>query len=313
MMADGIRPILDRMDEIDNRVALMEVGDAPLPAHPREWLSHELADSLGKDAEGQLVRRSARELEACLPEMIEEAVTIHFNQMAGRLQQQIEETHVRTLETFVKNIQVKLVRRVSALEEDMSKHVEAMSDLRESTQRTEDNLSRLIHGVDRLAHELPHRFATAAPPVAVPPSPRRNSRPSKRTRNMILAGLMATALLGLAGWGCWTFFRPTGAAPVTDSDTVSAALEKAASSTEATAATLPAHTEPPAANADSKTKIEAARNYVELKNYPMAEDLYKQVLASEPTNVDALQALASVLYREDKIDEAAAVLDRIRK
>ena len=334
MMADGIRPILDRLDEIDNRVALMEVGDAPLPPHPREWLNYELAGSLGNDAEGQLaaqlIPQSAGELEARLPEIIEEAVTIHFNRMAGRLQQQIEETHVRTLETFVKNIQVKLVRRVSALETDMSKQAEAMGDLRDSTQRTEDNLSRLIHGVDRLAKELPHRLATAAPPLAVPPvaatpafksaTPafKRRFRASRRTRNMMLASLMATALLGLAGWGWWTFFGPAGAAPAPDSDTVSTAIEKATASPDAiagatTTATLPANTEPPAANADSKTKIEAAKNYTDLKNYAMAEDMYKQVLSSQPTNVEALQGLASVLYREDKIDEAAAVLDRIPK
>ena len=75
--------------------------------------------------------------------------------MASKLQQEIEETHVRTLETFVKNIQVKLVQRVSALETDMSKQAEAMNQLREYSQRTEDNLSRLISGVDKLAQELP--------------------------------------------------------------------------------------------------------------------------------------------------------------
>ena len=75
--------------------------------------------------------------------------------MAGRLQQEIEETHVRTLEAFVKNIQVKLVQRVSALEQDMSKQADAMNQLREYSQRTEDNLSRLITGVDKLAQDLP--------------------------------------------------------------------------------------------------------------------------------------------------------------
>jgi DNA-binding NarL/FixJ family response regulator len=322
MMADGIRPILDRMDEIDNRVALMEVGDAPLPAHPREWLSHELADSLEESSGGKLVPLGTRELEARLPEMIEEAVTNRFNQMAGRLQQQIEETHVRTLETFVKNIQVKLVRRVSALEEDMSKQAEAMTDLRQSTQRTEDNLSRLIHGVDKLAQELPQRFATAALPVAAPPSAappsaappsaaaRTKSRSSKRTRNIIFAGLMAMALVGLGVLCWWKFLGPSDRATPTETDAASVAVAAAA---DDSAATRPANVAPPAANAPSKTKLEAAKNYVDLKNYAMGEDLYKQVIASEPANVEALQGLASVLYREDKIEEAAAILDRIPK
>jgi thioredoxin-like negative regulator of GroEL len=123
---------------------------------------------------------------------------------------------------------------------------------------------------------------------------------------------MAAALAVLAGWGWWTFFGPAGAAPVKDSDTISTAIENAANGAE-TAATRPADTKPPALNADSKTKIQAAKNYVDLKNYAMAEDLYKQVLNTDPTNVEALPALASVLYREDKIEEAASVLDRIPK
>ena len=37
----------------------------------------------------------------------------------------------------------------------MSKQAEAMNQLREYSLRTEDNLSRLITGVDKLAQELP--------------------------------------------------------------------------------------------------------------------------------------------------------------
>ena len=44
--------------------------------------------------------------------------------------------------------------------------------------------------------------------------------------------------------------------------------------------------------------------------YPV-KDIYKQVLKTEPNNVDAMKALASVLYREDKIDESAAILDKL--
>lgn len=46
-MADGIRPILDRLDEIEGRVSEMEVGAEPVPPDPRGWLSEQLAESLG--------------------------------------------------------------------------------------------------------------------------------------------------------------------------------------------------------------------------------------------------------------------------
>jgi len=64
---------------------------------------------------------------------------------------------------------------------------------------------------------------------------------------------------------------------------------------------------------DTKTRMQAAQEYVDRKDYAMAEDIYKQVVKTEPNNVEALTWLASVLYREDKIDESAAVMDRIPK
>ena len=69
----------------------------------------------------------------------------------------------------------------------------------------------------------------------------------------------------------------------------------------------------PLADADTKTKLQAAEQYMERKDYAMAEDIYKQVYKAEPTNADVMKALASVLYREDKIEESAAILDKLPK
>ena len=183
MMAEGIRPILDRLDEIEGRVGEMETGEAPVPGNVRGWLNDEIADTFGgprSPGRDVALGRTLNDLEARLPQMIEEAVTSRFHNMATKLQQEIEETHVRTLETFVKNIQVKLVQRVSALETDMAKQAEAMGQLREYSQRTEDNLSRLISGVDKLTQELPKRLATPEPAALLPaetkPARRKTSR-----------------------------------------------------------------------------------------------------------------------------------------
>ena len=90
---------------------------------------------------------------------------------------------------------------------------------------------------------------------------------------------------------------------------------KTASATPSPSSTLaanaPAKPVAPAADADTKTKMQSAEQYAERKDYTTAEDIYKQVLKAEPNNVDALKALASVLYHEDKIDESAAILDKL--
>jgi DNA-binding NarL/FixJ family response regulator/TolA-binding protein len=299
MMADGIRPILDRLDEIEGRVGEMETGDAPVPSNVRNWLSTQIADTFQdrrSPTRDVALGRTASDLEARLPQLIEEAVTARFHNMASKLQQEIEETHVRTLETFVKNIQVKLVQRVSALETDMSKQAEAMNQLREYSQRTEDNLSRLITGVDKLAQELPKRLQAAEPPPPPAFEPKAARRKSSRSFSpkWVWIGI---AVVVAAGLGVTKLLQRT----------------KTADPAPSSAVTTNANAKPvaPAASADTKTKMQAAEQYTERKDYSTAEDIYKQVLKTEPNNVDAMKALASVLYREDKIDESAAILDKL--
>jgi DNA-binding NarL/FixJ family response regulator len=304
LMADGIKPILDRLDEIEGRVGEMETGEAPVPSNVRGWLDTQMADTFQDSRSGPRdvsLARSVGDLEARLPQLIEEAVTNRFHNMASRLQQEIEETHVRTLETFVKNIQVKLVQRVSALETDMSKQAEAMNQLREYSQRTEDNLSRLITGVDKLAQELPKRLAAAsaepaAEPIADIPKPavkRRSSRSSG-----VKWFWIGVVIVAAGGYGVTKLSQRTS--PVSSTST-----------TAAGSATPPPGLSAPPASADTKTKLQSAGQYADRKDYSTAEDIYKQVLKSEPKNVEALKGLASVLYREDKIDESTAILDQI--
>lgn len=315
MMAEGIRPILDRLDEIEGRIGDMETGESAVPNNVRGWLSTQIADTFSGGGTGREVAlgRSLNDIEARLPKLIEDAVTARFQNMAGKLQQEIEETHLRTLETFVKNIQVKLVQRVSALEMDMSKQAEAMKQLREYSQRTEDNLSRLISGVDKLANDLPRRLPPApdeilqeeTKPQARPlraDSRRRSRGLSKNQKVLVFWAILALAITG--GILLWRFSSGFGSTQtqVTPSTGTSAARGTGAASVAK-----------PAQSADTKTKLDAADQAVERKEYSTAEEIYKDVLRTEPNNVDAMKALASVLYREDKIEESAAILEKLPK
>jgi len=306
---EGIGALLDRLDELEGRVMEMEAGEEPLPAAPREWLSRELADSLGdsrhpepRGGRGGKSQISAREMEARLPQMIEEAVTRRFQSMAGKLQEEIEEQHVRTLETFVKNIQTKLVQRVSVLEQNMSHQAEAMQQLREYNQRTEDNLGRLLSGVDKLATELPKRLAAAQAEAAAEPSqsapaeaPRETKKEKEKEKKAPrgpvsnLGPKIFWAVMGVAivAGGAYEFhFKAPDDADAVVTTSPDAARPKAAK------------VAPPSAGADTKTKMDAARQYADRKEYQTAEDIYKQVGQTEPNNEEAIKALASVEYRE---------------
>ena len=333
-MADGIRPILDRLDEIEERVMEMETGDEPLPPDPRGWLSAQLNDTLtGSRATPERAggRVNYRDVEARLPELIEEAVTKRFQSMAGKLQEEIEEQHVRTLETFVKNIQVKLVQRVSVLEQNMQHQADAMLELREYNQRTENNLSRLISGVDKLAHELPKRLLAAQKQEADgPPEPpvkggvteagtrdagqkeKRGGKPSGFRKHLAPIAFWVLVLAGITAAIVFGIRSKNDDASTTKTPAIGKEIQTANANAAAAAAKPPVQT-PVVPGTDTKTKLDAAKQYMERKEYATAEDIYKQVVQAEPHNVDALTGLASVLYREDKIEESAAVLDRIPK
>lgn len=333
-MADGIRPILDRLDEIEERVIEMESGDEPVPPDPRGWLSAQLSDTLtgSKMAPERSVGRvNYRDVEARLPDLIEEAVTKRFQSMAGKLQEEIEEQHVRTLETFVKNIQVKLVQRVSVLEHNMQYQADAMLQLREYNQRTEDNLSRLISGVDKLAQELPKRLAAAPPPEALsaPESPAESivkgaisgETSIKQKRGAKAAGFGKKKLLPVVFWilvlaGITIAVVYSIRSSADDSPTAKVPAIGKELEGGNTSAASPTPKQTPAvvvAGTDTRTRLDAAKQYMERKEYASAEDIYKRIVQDEPHNVDALTGLASVLYREDKFEESAEVVDRIPK
>ena len=317
-MADGIRPILDRLDDIENRVIDMEEGSQPVPADPRGWLNQELARTVDESRFSS--ERPGRGGTRDVNRMIEEAVSRRFQSMASKLQEQIEEQHVRTIETFVKNIQTKLVQRVSVLEQNVSEQARAMHQLREYNQRTEENLNRLISGVDKLAHELPKRLAAASAASATevpatrlleaPAGARRETDREKPnsgnglTKNVGLKAFWGVVLLAVVGWGGFALYsRHAASAPAPTGKSVASTAGAPAQKTLAK----------PASSADAKTKIEAAKQYADRKEYATAEDIYKQVLQGDPNNADVIKALASVLYREDKLDESAAMLDRLPK
>ena len=173
-----------------------------------------------------------------------------------------------------------------------------MSQLREYSQRTEDSLSRLITGMDKLAQELPKRLAA---PDAPPRAARRKSF-SPRVFGIAVAAIVIIVVAVLQAPKLLAGSK-SAASPSTVN--VSAPVGSPADTS------APAKLVAPPAGADTKTKLQAAGEYTERKDYSMAEDIYKQVLKAEPNNVDALKALASVLYREDKIEESAAILDKL--
>jgi len=156
----GAVPVFDRLAELEKRVLAMDKhteSRMPLISPPEAGENH-IAPLGNVPAVRMTALKTLDDFEARLPQLIENEVTARFQQMTATLQREVEETNIRAIENFVKNVQSKLVQRISLLEANMNKQAQTMIELRECSRRTEDNLIRLISGVERLARELPARM-----------------------------------------------------------------------------------------------------------------------------------------------------------
>ncbi len=55
-------------------------------------------------------------------------------------------------------------------------------------------------------------------------------------------------------------------------------------------------------------QMQMAAQFAAEKNYAKAESTYRLILKAEPNNRDAIKELASVLFRQQRYEEAAVVL-----
>ena len=62
---------------------------------------------------------------------------------------------------------------------------------------------------------------------------------------------------------------------------------------------------------DQSELLDQARAFAQKKDYAKAEDIYRSIIKTDPGNAEVKRLLASVLFRQDKIDESAKVLNSI--
>jgi cytochrome c-type biogenesis protein CcmH/NrfG len=63
--------------------------------------------------------------------------------------------------------------------------------------------------------------------------------------------------------------------------------------------------------ADQSELLDQARALMQKREYAKAEDIYRAILKSDPSNSEVKHLLASVLFRQEKIDESVKVLNSI--
>ena len=169
-------PIADQMETLGNRIGNVETllkdpGPLLIPT------VHELEERIhSRDSEVEQVRAAIQvasekqdarindlgsavnNLEAKIPELIDQSFKPKFDELQERVQREMHETASQTLEVFADRIQARVVEKITSIEGDLTRQSEAINDLRDYSLKTDQNLQRLLAGVENLADKINRKF-----------------------------------------------------------------------------------------------------------------------------------------------------------
>jgi uncharacterized coiled-coil protein SlyX len=281
-------------------------------------------------------------LKAQLPEMVEENISARLLEIEERFHSDLKDAHDRSIDAFLQGLNARVGQRISDLETGMAMQIDAMAQLHEYHVKTGRNVQRLLHGLDRLTAELSRLAGLAGAPVGrritaalqqaaagpdpfeprpmqqqeVPPqlqpharrprgsvpqesAPREDDeheapRPHRHRRpaGMPISAKVVIALVflgGPIGIGYYLYTHPF----------------------ESSGFTLNSNRKPglaPAPLTGVAAQLKTASDFAAEKNYSEAEALYRTILKSETNNRDAIKGLADVLFKQQRYEEAAAIL-----
>src|SRR6266850_2704051 len=184
-------PLLARLKNVESRIVEMEstehvppVASAPAPAIFAEKifaektlaafesrLAAQLTDVEQLRVEIRQVDERLGELDVQLPVLIQSTVDVRFREVEQNLQREFEEAQNRSMAAFVDTLQTKVVERISTLETNLAEQSQVIGKLRDSSVRSDENLQKMLAGIERLVDQSKAPQPPPAPTVSPPPSP----------------------------------------------------------------------------------------------------------------------------------------------
>ena len=186
-------PVLDRIEGVENRIVSVESAHAALAAMTeagpmviptvQELEARVQAHGTEVEALRAAIQRATEKhdariddlgyavstLESKIPTLIDQGMKPRFEELHDRVQREMQETASQTLEIFADRIQARVVEKITSIEGDLTRQSEAINDLRDYSLKTDQNLQRLLAGVENLADKINRKFE--APVEAPRPAP----------------------------------------------------------------------------------------------------------------------------------------------
>src|SRR5712692_3550277 len=180
-----IDPLLSRLKSVENRIIQIETTartaqhsaphvESVTPAPVAQSLAAFETKLATQVSEVDRLRNQVRsvdqrlnELDSHLPVIVQSTVDVRFHEVETRLQQEFEQAQSRSMEAFVSTLQDKVVDRISTLEVNLAEQSHAIGSLRDASLKTDENLQKMLLGIDRLVEQT----RTPAPPPPLAPAP----------------------------------------------------------------------------------------------------------------------------------------------
>ena len=186
-------PLLSRLKNVESRISEislesskhveMPVSSQPLPSEVlgqtlvafEARLASQLNDVEQVREDIRRVDERLADLDSQLPVLVQSTVDVRFQAIERKLQQDFEEAQTRSMAAFVDTLQSKVVDRISTLETNLAEQSQAIGKLRDSSQRSDENLQKMLVGIERLVDQTkapppaPAPVSVASPPPVMPP------------------------------------------------------------------------------------------------------------------------------------------------
>ena len=180
-----IDPLLSRLRSVENRIIQIETTARAAQhsaSHAESATLAPVAQTLAafetklaaQVSEVERLRNQVRtvdqrvnELDSHLPVIVQSTVDVRFREVETRLQQEFEQAQSRSMEAFVSTLQDRVVDRISTLEVNLAEQSHAIGSLRDASLKTDENLQKMLVGIERLVDQT----RTPAPSAPAPPAP----------------------------------------------------------------------------------------------------------------------------------------------
>jgi len=167
-----VEQLRDEVVVIDRRVDQL---DAKIPAIVQSTLDVRFGDvqhKLHQDFEEARSRSMAAFVETLqsrmveIPAIVQSTVDVRFRDVQQKLQQDFDEAQSRSMAAFVDTLQTRVVNRINTLETNLADQSDAIGKLRDTSLRTDENLQKMLVGIERLVDQSRVPQAEAPPPPA---------------------------------------------------------------------------------------------------------------------------------------------------